>query len=257
MELAERGFNIVLVSRSKSKLKEVEKALNAKFPNIKTKVIVMDLGDNPTPETIKTLDTDTKDLDISLVINNAGVISTEKFSKQKIDFINNMMNVNSVAPALVLSTFVNRLRARENRSGIINVDSVIAAVAAPTLANYAASKAFLRSLSLSLAEEEKDKLDILALAPGGINTQMMGFMKNSIPDPTTSQPEQTAANALRDLGQDRFTHGFLPHDAFAWIVETTDSVAPGLLQFVLNRYGSTIDTILKGLRAKNKYVKVE
>jgi short-subunit dehydrogenase len=248
--LASRGFNIVLVSRSPSKLSKVEADLNKRFRGIKIKVIAMDLGEATTPEKIEQISTETKDLDISLVINNAGIINFDKFATESLDVINNMINLNALTPTLIMSSFIPRLNARKLRGGIINVDSCAGSVPFPTMANYSGSKAYLRSLTLGISEEEKEKIDVMVLAPGSCNTQMSGYLKTNMHDPMTSTPEQTVENTLKALGQTCLTHGYIFHDFFAWLLTSLYSISPSFFLWSLSTVFPPIAAKVNSLREK-------
>ena len=71
-QLAKHGFNIVLVSRTLSKLQTVEKELNSSYPEVKTKLIQIDLSGNCTIDHYRKILDQTADLDISVIIPNAG-----------------------------------------------------------------------------------------------------------------------------------------------------------------------------------------
>lgn len=49
-ELAELGFNIALISRSKARLEATEKYLNLSFPNVKTRIVQADFSESMTPD---------------------------------------------------------------------------------------------------------------------------------------------------------------------------------------------------------------
>ncbi len=120
----------------------------------------MDLSKDTNPELINKIDDQTKDIDISIVINNAGVISYDAFATQDPDFLNGMLNLNSIAPALVSQVFARRFIQRHKdkglRSALVNVDSCAGSISIPYMANYCATKAFLRSFTLAISEELKE-----------------------------------------------------------------------------------------------------
>lgn len=73
-QLAQRGFNIVLVSQILDKLERVAARCRDEF-KVKTKIIHFDFGTLTNPEAVKELyaKLDTIDVDVSLLANNAGV----------------------------------------------------------------------------------------------------------------------------------------------------------------------------------------
>jgi len=75
-ELAKRGFNIVLVSRTLEKLERVAAKCRDEF-KVHTRIVQFDFGTLTNPEAVKELyvKLDTIDVDVSLLANNAGVAS--------------------------------------------------------------------------------------------------------------------------------------------------------------------------------------
>jgi 17beta-estradiol 17-dehydrogenase / very-long-chain 3-oxoacyl-CoA reductase len=75
-ELAKRGFNIILVSRTLEKLERVAAKVRDEY-KVQTKIIQFDFGTLYTAESVNELyvKLDTIDVDVSLLANNAGVAS--------------------------------------------------------------------------------------------------------------------------------------------------------------------------------------
>jgi 17beta-estradiol 17-dehydrogenase / very-long-chain 3-oxoacyl-CoA reductase len=71
-ELAKRGLNVVLISRSKDKLIECAAELTAKYPKIEVKVLDVDFSDFSA--TVRTRVTSfLEGLDVGVLINNVGI----------------------------------------------------------------------------------------------------------------------------------------------------------------------------------------
>lgn len=112
-------------------------------------------------------------MDISIVINNAGILEAVPSYLQDKAAMVNMITLNACGPMLMMREFGQRLMGRATRSAIINVASVAAYGPLPGLSLYSATKAFLKSLTLSAYKEMKDNVDVLALCPGPIKTKML------------------------------------------------------------------------------------
>ena len=80
-QFAKHGFNIVLVSRTLAKLESVEKEINTKYPKVQTRMIQMDLAGNCTFDHYRKLLLQTEDLDISVIVPNAGDMKTGTYDK--------------------------------------------------------------------------------------------------------------------------------------------------------------------------------
>ena len=205
LELAKRGFNLVLISWNTQRLQDTDAKIKSQFSQCKTKIIQADLGECASPDFIDLLEKQTKDLDISILINNAGVMYNENFiNLDPLDIVG-LINLNCLAPELLTQVFTNWLISHSERTGkrsaIINVDSVAGSGPAPFTAVYSGAKGFLWNLTLAISEELKDHIDVISLAPGPVNTAMSGFLKDASKfDPMTCTTETTVRGWLRDLG---------------------------------------------------------
>ena len=108
--------------------------------------------------------------DIRILINNAGVETVAFFEEAPERKLVNTVRVNSEAVMRIDKTCIPFMR---EGSFIIHTASIYAFSPGPGDAVYAASKAFVRSLSLALHEELKEKgINVMVLSPGGMNTAM-------------------------------------------------------------------------------------
>lgn len=87
LELARLGFNIALVGRSQSKLEISEKILKQANSKIKTRIVQADFSNTSRPKErdvlsfYDNLKNQLDDLDIAILVNNAGVMYTGLISK--------------------------------------------------------------------------------------------------------------------------------------------------------------------------------
>ena len=72
-QLASDGFNICLVSRTRSKLEKVASDLERKHPAIRTKTLVADFSGNHNIQYYEKLMEQVKDIDVALLVLNAGI----------------------------------------------------------------------------------------------------------------------------------------------------------------------------------------
>ena len=87
-----------------------------------------------------------KELDIGLVIINAGISNYGNFINVSAPQLEQMINVNSYQVGSMLSQFLPRLKSRKSRSGIVIVSSVGSKIPLPTCVVYSATKAFASCL---------------------------------------------------------------------------------------------------------------
>jgi 17beta-estradiol 17-dehydrogenase / very-long-chain 3-oxoacyl-CoA reductase len=200
-QLAKVGFNIVLVSRSQDKLEESQRELVKIYPDIQTKVVAADFAADTSPEFYQAIYEQIKDLDISMLINNAGMATFEFFKDIKPEDIKDMVNINCTSYAMLTRALVNKLLEREQKSAIINVASIASLSSSPYQGAYAATKRFVRFFTYGLHDNYKEKIDILGLNPGFVETKMINGAGVGAADGVCS-PDVTVKNTLRDLGYD-------------------------------------------------------
>ena len=208
--LAKQGFNIVLVSRNPEKLQNVEQEL--KLNPIQVLSIVKDFSkcpENPS-DFFDDIDAQTKNLDISIVINNVGTAVYGYFHENTTQDVLNQIAVN-IWPVVYLSKiFLRRMLNRNKPSGLINLSSTGAISPLSGLSVYTAGKSFDDLFTLDLNEEirylvkhEKlQQIDILSLQPGYVDTNLA---KDFDSKPLVITPEQCAESALRVLGKANYS----------------------------------------------------
>lgn len=159
--LAEKGIPLVLTGRNVEKLTSLQKKLSAQiFP--------FELEQRESREALGELIRAQK---IDLVINNAGFGLYGEAIHLPLEKQLEMVEVNCQA-VLDLTLRAAKVMAEEKRKGVIlNVSSAAAFQVFPGLAVYAATKAFLNSLSQSLDFELKEKgIRVLVSCPGQVAT---------------------------------------------------------------------------------------
>ena len=163
--LSEKGVDIVLVARDKTKLEEVQKLLRTD-----SQIICMDLGD---AENCIELYKQVKDVDI--LINNAGFGMYGEFTDTDLIKELNMINLNICAVHTLTKLYLNDM-CKKNSGYILNVASIAGFLPGPHMATYHATKAYVLKLTQSIYEEirrRKLNIKISALCPGPIETPFL------------------------------------------------------------------------------------
>lgn len=105
-----------------------------------------------------------------LLINNAGIGLSGAFHDLPLDDIDRLVATNAAAPTRLMHHMLQDMRAR-GRGGIINLASLAGFAPGPYQAVYCASRAYMLSLSESVAAEvARDGVRITAVAPGPVRT---------------------------------------------------------------------------------------
>ena len=195
-KLAARGRNVLLVARSEDKLIALCNELG-RLTSIRAQYVALDLQQ---PEAAAQLFEETKkrELEIEMLINNAGFGSMGDFAKLDLDRELEIIQLNIRALVDLTYRFLQPMRDRK-RGTIINVASTAGFQAVPYMATYAASKAFVLSFSEALWYENRlHGVHVMALCPGVTETNF--FDASGIDRPpmrTIETPEEVVETALR------------------------------------------------------------
>jgi short-subunit dehydrogenase len=168
---AEHGYDMILVARNAQKLDELADELAAKY-DVTVIVRPMDLSEPDSASNLaRVLHREGERVDI--LVNNAGVLEHGAFVDMAPEDHQRMVQLNVAGFTDVLAHFVPDMVARE-AGKVLNVASIGAFQPVPSLATYAATKAYVLSLSEALAEELRGSgVSVTALCPGVTQTHMI------------------------------------------------------------------------------------
>jgi len=164
-------FNLILVARSEGKLKTLAKEL-AKKHSITVQVQAADLSLSGAVEQLHA-NVRRQHGVVDVLVNCAGVLEQGAFTSIPHSSHQQIIDLNISGLTAMLSAFVPDM-VKRGSGRVLNVASIAAFQPVPTLASYAASKAYVLSLSESLAEELRDTgVTVTALCPGITATNML------------------------------------------------------------------------------------
>jgi short-subunit dehydrogenase len=199
-QFAGGGFDLVLVARSEDKLRELARTLKAAH-GIKAWVEPADLTKRSAARQLAA-DVAERGLDISVLVNNAGVLEQGRFVDIAPATHQRLIDLNISGITSMLSQFLPGMVDR-GAGRVLNVASVAAFQPVPSLATYAATKAYVLSLTESLSEELKGTgVTATALCPGVTDTNMVSDLQDKseglyIPEFAISDVEDVAKRGYR------------------------------------------------------------
>src|SRR6267154_5169693 len=168
-ELAAGGTNLVLTARRRERLAGLAGELTAKH-NIRTLVCVADLAQPLGPQEIFSF-TESKNIAVDLLVNNAGFGAYGEFHKTRLDRIVEMTQVNVTAVVHLTHLFLPGMIARGS-GDILILASTASFQPVPYITVYAATKSFDLSFAEGLAEEVRQYgIRVCALCPGSTETE--------------------------------------------------------------------------------------
>lgn len=197
--IAARGLDLLLADKEVDTLEETAEALR-KQHDIDVVTVGADLS---TVEGVERVASEALAHEVGLLVNNAGVGHTGWFTEIPLE--DHLVEIDlNIRATLVLTHRLGRDMLERGRGGIIFVASNSSEHGSPSVANYAATKAYIRMLGEALfAELEEHGIDSLALSPGLTRTRSIS---RSVGDELARklgamEPEDVAEEGLRALGK--------------------------------------------------------
>ncbi|KAJ6470664.1 3-ketoacyl-CoA reductase [Mycena vitilis] len=153
LQLARRGFNVLLVARNASLLGAVGEEIEAKYPGVRTAVHTIDFA-AADAQAYEALTTEVDALDVGVLVNNVG--KSHAMPAYLVDTpvaeMEDIVKINIGATLRVTRAVVPGMVCRR-RGLVLNIGSFAGAVPSPMLATYSGTKAFLATFTSALAEE--------------------------------------------------------------------------------------------------------
>jgi short-subunit dehydrogenase len=221
-EFARHGHALVLVARSKDKLTALKAELNAAH-DTDTLVVVEDLSRPGCAKAIAA-ELEERGVEIDILVNNAGVIDVGPFAETPVETYDNMIALNIASLTSLTSLLLPHMIERKF-GRILNVASLAGFQPVPSMAVYAASKAYVLSLTEALSEELYGTgVKVTALCPGLTDTNMVANVKaksktaQATPSLLISDPKDVAKQAYSAtmIGRTIIVPGFPNQIAAAW-----------------------------------------
>jgi short-subunit dehydrogenase len=166
--LATRGMNLILVARSRDRLDELSRSITENT-NVRAEVISADLSEEGVVDAVRR-EVEQRGLAVDILVNNAGFATHGHFETISAEREHDEIMVNVASVVGMTHAFVPGMLQRGG-GAVINVASTAAFQPLPFMAVYAATKAFVVSFSLALAEEYRGRnVRVLTLCPGPTDT---------------------------------------------------------------------------------------
>lgn len=175
-QLAERAKLLVLVARRHEHLHLLRTDLTNRNSRLNIHLRSVDLANRSELDALLSW-LDQSKIDIDLLINNAGLGDYGPFATSDSERNQQMMAVNMVALTHLIRALLPKMIAQK-RGAILNVSSSAGFLPIAGFGVYAASKAYVNSLSEALrAELRGTGVGVTALCPGPVHTEFQDVAK--------------------------------------------------------------------------------
>jgi short-subunit dehydrogenase len=228
--LQDRGYDLILVDFDQRRMEE--NASKLKSP----KLVKIDLSNAVELEALSQ-QIERGDLDVDLLVNNAGFIRPGTIADADPDIVTRQISINLVAPIRLTQAAVRYLIMRQKPGGVLSLISAAGMVSLPGNAAYSASKFGLRGFLLGASLELADKgITFTQIFPGAVDTPMLRYEATHGGSPmnflnkdvlTAAQVADVSVSAY----EKKTLEAFLPRSE-GWMGRLLVAF-PGLLKFLL------------------------
>jgi uncharacterized protein len=192
--LARDGVNLVLVARREERLRAVSDEIE-KQHGVAVRTVAADLA---TREGVRDAVDSVSDLDVAILVNNAGFGYVGRFDQQDATRLEAMVQLHCAAPVALTAALLPKLVER-GRGAVLFTGSVSGSQPLPLHALYSATKSFDNFLAEALwGELLGTGVDVLGVLPGSTETEFQEVAEE-LPHPGET-PEQVVETALAALG---------------------------------------------------------
>lgn len=196
------GFNLVLTARREERLTNLKEELENSH-SVKVHVLVADLSKSDAPDSLFQFCTN-QDLQIDVLVNNAGIGDYGFFSEADWDKTATMIDLNIKSLTQLTHLFLPGMIER-GTGKIMNVASTASFQPGPLMSVYYATKHYALAFSEALANEVADyDITVTALCPGPTQSEFQetanmekSKLMDRFPMPSSVDVAQYGFNALQ------------------------------------------------------------
>nr|AIE57500.1 KCR1-1 [Camelina sativa] len=236
-QLAQKGFNLILVARNPEKLEDVSETIRSKYGKTQILTVVMDFSGD-IDEGVKRIKETIEGLEVGILINNAGMSYpyAKYFHEVDDELLNNLIKINVEGTTKVTQAVLPNMLARK-KGAIINMGSGAAALipSYPFYSVYAGAKTYVDQFTKCLhVEYKKSGIDVQCQmyciipmskiifahcvtfhVPLYVATKMTKIRRASF---LVASPEGYAKAALRFVGYEAQCTPYWPHALMGAVV---------------------------------------
>ncbi|CCK68070.1 ketoreductase KNAG_0A03910 [Huiozyma naganishii CBS 8797] len=251
-QMASRGFNVILISRTISKLEALKEEIEKKY-NVRAKILAVDISADDSSNYTKIRQI-CDSLPITALINNVGLSHSipVPFLETEEDELRNIITINNTATLMITQIvtphIIQSIKSKQASRGLIlTMGSFGGLIPTPLLATYSGSKAFLQSWSNSLAGElSGDKIDVQLVLSYLVTSSMSKIRRTSmmIPSPKKFVQSTLGSFGRRCGSQERYATmtPFWSHAIYEFVIDETFGVYSKIVNAINYSFHKSIRT---------------
>lgn len=217
-EFARKGMNVMLISRTLSKLTNCKDELASLYPKIEIRTLDIDFSKFDEAARKRVADA-VKGLDVGVLVNNVGV--SYPFTKYFDELTDNEV-AGLIALNIDSTTWMTRivlpLLVEKKKGAIVNISSIAGVSNSPLLAQYGAAKSYIAMFSRALNVEYKSKgIHVQCQVPMFVATKLAKLRKASL---FVASPKAYAKAAVRAIGFETVVSPYWSHALQVYLLTT-------------------------------------
>lgn len=199
-KLAEKGYNLLLISIDGKAMANVAERLQNRYPNQRIEYLVKDLAEENAAEEVYEYSSQSY-FSVNLLINNAGIFTFKDVLDISLKKIETFIGLH-VSTVTKLCRLFGEQMSKEGGGRIINMSSISAHTPYCGIALYTATKSYLLVFTKAFALEMKERnVKVSAVCPGAVATGLYklpaGLQKLGIFLGIIIPPQRLVKRALR------------------------------------------------------------
>ncbi len=177
-QLAERGYNICIVSNQQEELPILENKIAEEY-SVKCVSLFIDLAQDDAAQNVYNFCKE-QQLTIEVLINNAGFLIADELVNVAPQKITALLKLHVLTPTLLCQLFAKDMIVRK-KGYILTVSSTSANMPYPLISLYGPSKSYIRNFTRAMRSElYSENIHVSCILPGAVDTNLYDLETSKI-----------------------------------------------------------------------------
>ncbi len=205
-QLAERGYDLILVSNRQEELDAAAESLRKQYA-VAVTTRFQDLAQTDSADLLYAWCTEEAGILPDILVNDAGMFFFKELETADLDRVQAMLNLHVTTVTRICILFGDAMR-RRGSGYILNISSMAARLPVPGITIYSATKAYLKSFGKSFSFEMKPYgVGVTTVCPAAIATPLYRlsekWLRRGVRIGVIRTPQWLVARALRAMFRGR------------------------------------------------------